>query len=132
MVEMSIPCVDNDSDWYGSVVGRACVPVINDCPDMCASYEMDCNDNDEKVHPGAVERPFGNPICSDNKDNDCDGMMDGDDEGCQRGGCGGVPVAEASVLGASSARVPAFFSQLAVFIIPAIFITLLKTLRRKT
>ena len=42
--------------------------------------EVDCDDGDVHVYPGADEH------CSDGVDNDCDGLVDGDDEEC--GGTG--------------------------------------------
>ncbi len=48
----SVPCEDADGDLF------------NSC--------QECDDNDPEVFPGAVE------IC-DGKDNDCDGLIDGDD-----------------------------------------------------
>ncbi len=52
-------CTDADSDNYYAE---------SDC-----GTEVDCNDNDVAVHPGASE------ICDDGKDNDCDGAADCDD-----------------------------------------------------
>jgi hypothetical protein len=44
---------------------------------------VDCNDNDPTVNLGATEGPYGNPTCSDLKDNDCDGLIDAADSNCQ-------------------------------------------------
>ncbi|MDD5086460.1 MAG: right-handed parallel beta-helix repeat-containing protein, partial [Candidatus Nanoarchaeia archaeon] len=52
-------CVDNDNDGYGS-------PASSDC----AHSQLDCNDNNNHINPGADE------ICNDNLDNDCDGLVD--------------------------------------------------------
>jgi hypothetical protein len=52
-------CFDNDGDGY---------PGTGDCSAVPPS-ELDCNDNDPSVHPGAVE------VCN-GKDDDCDGRVD--------------------------------------------------------
>ena len=46
-------CTDNDGDGYG-----------NGC-----AFELDCNDANPNINPGALE------IC-DGLDNDCDGLVD--------------------------------------------------------
>jgi formylglycine-generating enzyme required for sulfatase activity len=46
----------------------------------------DCNDSNAGVNPGATEGPYGDPVCSDTLDNDCDGSVDGTDTGCAAGG----------------------------------------------
>src|SRR3989338_7324352 len=57
-------CVDKDGDSYGENCDKG----------------PDCNDNDNKIHPGAVE------VC-DGKDNDCDGKIDENDgDLCSSGG----------------------------------------------
>ena len=49
--------------------------------DACGG--ADCDDGDENINPGVTEGPFGDPMCSDDADNDCDGLTDGADDGCQ-------------------------------------------------
>jgi hypothetical protein len=51
-------CVDNDKDGYGNPA------------DNCLHPELDCNDTDASVNPGAEE------VCDDGVDNDCDGDTD--------------------------------------------------------
>ena len=52
----------------------------------------DCNDNDATVFPGAAE------VCDDGVDNDCDELLDKDDEECAGCSC------EASIVPSSSGR----------------------------
>ena len=68
---LAIFCFDNDGDGYGNPASTA-----------CTNPELDCDDTDPLVNPGATEGPYGNPICSDTVDNDCDTKVDGSDTGC--------------------------------------------------
>ncbi len=82
-------CTDTDGDVYYAD-GGLCGPV-------------DCDDTDAAVHPGAAEEPAWSPTCSDGKDNDCDGLVDGDDPGCQAPPAwDGAPPAAAAVAGSPS------------------------------
>ncbi len=49
--------------------------------DQCGG--PDCDDSDAAVNPGATEAPFGDPVCADQVDNDCDDLIDLQDNGCQ-------------------------------------------------
>jgi len=76
-------CRDFDGDGYGDPNNsvQACNPpqgYVLDC--------SDCDDSDASINPGATEGTCGNPTCSDGKDNDCDGLIDASDSGCQQ--CG--------------------------------------------
>jgi hypothetical protein len=72
------PCRDRDNDGYFDKAN-------------CGS-EVDCNDNDPAINPGAVEE------CTDGADNDCDGLIDIQDPDAvncpvcyvEGGGCGPV------------------------------------------
>ena len=68
--EMPETCVtDADSDGYFTE-GDECGPV-------------DCDDGDLTVNPGVFEGPFYDAKCTDEIDNDCDGLIDiADEEGC--------------------------------------------------
>jgi len=66
-----IVCVDNDGDGYGNPASTA-----------CPHPELDCDDTDPNVNPGASEGPPGAASCYDRRDNDCDGYVDSADDGC--------------------------------------------------
>jgi len=59
-------CWDTDGDLYED---QAC-------------GGTDCDDSDPNVNPGLSEAPFGDSMCTDGIDNDCDGDIDTLDLGC--------------------------------------------------
>lgn len=59
-------CNDDDGDGYGSPGDPSC----------SKGAEEDCDDTDPDTNPGAAE------VCNDFADNDCDGLIDGDDPDC--------------------------------------------------
>ena len=59
-----ITCLDRDGDGYGT------------CP-------TDCDDTNPEVNPGRGEALYG-ILCSDGLDNDCDGLIDDADPGCEQ------------------------------------------------
>ena len=65
-------CVDQDGDGYGSPASA-----------LCSAPELDCNDNEFDANPGMSEGPVGSDSCSDGLDNDCNGLVDNLDPGCQ-------------------------------------------------
>ncbi len=58
-------CIDMDGDGYGDPANPRCL-----------FPELDCNDTDPNINPGAEE------ICDDSIDNDCDGLADDADPDC--------------------------------------------------
>ncbi|MBI4160962.1 MAG: putative metal-binding motif-containing protein, partial [Acidobacteria bacterium] len=69
------------SDRDGDGLGDAC-----DDGDADGFFaDVDCDDTDPAVNPGATEGPSGDPTCADGRDNDCDGTTDGEDKDCQPG-----------------------------------------------
>jgi lysophospholipase L1-like esterase len=73
IVEIFLPtCTDLDTDGYGD-------PAAPPCP----YPDPDCDDSNPDVHPGIIEASYGDPVCSDGLDNDCDGDVDLADSGCQ-------------------------------------------------
>jgi cysteine-rich repeat protein len=55
-------CTDKDNDGYG----------VGQYTNLCQNSQLDCNDNDPNINPGAYERP------NDNIDNNCNGIIDTD------------------------------------------------------
>ena len=68
-----IYCEDMDADGYG--VRPALL-----CPYFLI---VDCDDRNPAVHPGVIEASYGDPICDDGLDNDCDELIDLEDNQCQ-------------------------------------------------
>ena len=66
------PCTDLDGDGYG-----------NPASVICRHSEWDCDDSDPGINPGVTEATYGELMCSDSADNDCDGHVDVDDNGCR-------------------------------------------------
>ncbi len=66
-------CEDVDGDGYGVRPALLC-PFV---------FKLDCDDLDPDVHPGVIEAAYGDPICSDGLDNDCDELIDLDDNQCR-------------------------------------------------
>lgn len=69
-----IECTDGDGDGYGDPASG-----------NCSQLELDCDDTNPDVNPGADEAASGDPVCSDGIDNDCDGTIDAGDPGCHAG-----------------------------------------------
>jgi putative metal-binding protein len=65
---------DNDCDGQVDEPGQEpCAIVLTDADGDGFPSNVDCDDGDASVHPGAID----DPCCPDGKDNDCDGLVDG-------------------------------------------------------
>ena len=67
-------------DWDGDGFGDPDTALIgcDRTSDGWVTVGTDCDDNDPDTHPGAPER------CDDGEDTDCDGLMDCEDDACER------------------------------------------------
>jgi hypothetical protein len=78
-----------DGDYYGTpgAPNRPCTGTLTDFDNDGEEHEWagggDCDDDNPKVNPSAIER------CGDGIDNDCDGLEDCEDDGCY-----GIPPCE--------------------------------------
>ena len=105
-------CIDNDGDGYGDPAS----------PD-CTYPELDCDDSDQDINPGAVEN------CSDGLDNDCDGLIDSEDPDC---GYTPGPANTAPYESRSSLTVSGVINESILLLIPVSAVILLHILRRKS
>jgi hypothetical protein len=55
---------------------------IDEDSDGFPKCALDCDDNNPNMFPSHPEGPFGDPSCSDCIDNNCNGLIDADDTGC--------------------------------------------------
>jgi hypothetical protein len=62
--------------------GTALDTVFVDQIRIITSDPADCDDRSASINPAANEGPAGAPTCSDLKDNNCDGRIDGIDANC--------------------------------------------------
>lgn len=99
-------CVDQDGDGY-SYQGGAC-------------GQIDCDDSNPGVNPGAAEGPQGSPSCTDGLDNDCDGLPDLQDTECKsEGGYSATANAEAASSGENSLVASGWCNTWAILLVPA-------------
>ncbi len=115
--DISFACSDLDEDGYGD---PGCI--------LCTYAEADCDDTNPGVHPKASEGPPWSRSCNDGVDNDCNGMTDGEDSGCQYAG---VANAEASSYGEPSLTASGSVNSLTLLVIPVCALLLLGLARRK-
>lgn len=110
-------CQDLDGDGYG-----------NPASESCTHPELDCDDADPAVNPGALE------ICDNGTDDDCDGFADADDPDCASppGWSVGGTEAEASISDPASARGSESYNFAIAFLFaPGAAILLLRRMAKK-
>ena len=96
-------CTDEDGDGYFEEGG------------ICG--EIDCDDTNPAVNPGAPE------VCGNSVDDNCNGFVD---EGCEYSA---VANAEASGFGCRSVRASGLFNESVLFVLPALAIVFLRNRR---
>jgi len=108
----STVCEDVDQDGYGDPASP-----------VCAFPELDCDDTDPNVNPGSQE------VCDEaGVDEDCDGLIDGEDPDCAYPGAAN---AQASTFGSNSLSGSGAFNGLALVLVPIGAVILLRCFRRK-
>lgn len=85
----------------------------------------DCDDTRDFVNPGETEE-CGAPTCSDNFDNDCDGVKDAADPDCQEW-CS--TAAEASTVGTGDSSTSEPMNSFAILLVPAVVVLIWKGVR---
>ena len=112
-------CTDLDGDGF-SIEGGSCGPV-------------DCDDADPAVNPAVSEGPPGDPTCHDGVDNNCDGSIDGEDQGCAGAPpWSGVPLAHADPLLSAPCAESGRVNAVAAFLFPACLVSASGAWRRWT
>lgn len=92
--EWRIPCTevkdcdDGDPCTVDDCYEGFCHPQSNPIDEDLDGYVShicggpDCDDQNGTIHPGTVEASYGEAVCSDGVDNDCNGRVDEEDAGC--------------------------------------------------
>ncbi len=106
-------CTDTDEDGYGDPASV-----------HCTYPELDCDDTDADINPGAAEICDGLGI-----DEDCDGLIDDDDDDCNS--YTAVANAEASTYGSGSLAGSGAFNELALLALPIGAVAVLRLIRRR-
>ena len=114
-----IGLTQNDEDGDGVVeVDDNCMGASNpgqeDLDNDTVGPPCDCDDSDPDVSPGAEE------LCSNGVDDDCDGLVDGDDPDCASGGWGLASGAVQASSGDGSGSQP--FNALGLLLLPGLFL----------
>jgi len=93
----------------------------------------DCDDGNPDINPGVVEGCCDVPSCFDKIDNNCDGLMDQEQETCREwcGGGGWMLPMEASTVGTSAGSGSKHLNYLAALLLPLAAILLCKGKRRR-
>jgi len=130
-------CTDNDGDGY-SVEGDDCGPV--DCVDdpsgdppeceTCDCTKKGCTICAHCINPGVTEGCCIIPGCFDKIDNDCDGLIDWDEQLC-REFCPGTTWMGASTFPSTSSPGSKHVNYLALLLLPLAVVLIWKGLRSK-
>jgi hypothetical protein len=107
-------CVDGDSDGYGDPAGNA-----------CTYPQLDCDDSDGGVHPGAPE------VCDNGIDDNCDGWIDGADPQCGSPGWAAAAPAEAAGKASGSSEGSTLLNFLGSILLPVGVTIYLRRSRKK-
>ncbi len=75
------PCTMDDTCDQSACSG---VPLDQDLDDYVSDLcgGDDCEDQNYDINPGMIEGSYGDAVCNDGADNDCDGLSDALDRGC--------------------------------------------------
>ena len=125
---ISLTQVDRDGDGVADIDDN-CLgfynPLQEDMDGDGFGPPCDCDDSNPAVYPGAVE------ICNDGIDNNCNGLVDGNDPECGPGGYAAAANAQAATFGVSSLTSSGTFNGLLLLVVPLGAVALLRIVRRR-